>query len=366
LKLALITDTDQLGRSGVGDYALLLAGKLQSLGYTAEVFPMVCPFSNQRSELPSRLSAYHPDWVSFQFVPYAFAHRGLVTRRSLPWRNLRGKRGTHFMFHEIWIGSHVGARIRDRATGWLQRRGIRSVVRQVQPDVVHCSNRLYSALLKHAGIPNSILPLFGNVPVLPRGIDPYQAVIASLIPGSDRKDWHVAAFFGTIHSGANVVQVLRWLKDVSERQGRRLLVVSLGRCPDAEEHFRAWSEALGETDSTRFVIKGEMPSGELSAWLGAVDCGVSTTPHNIIEKSGSAVAFAEHGVPVIVADSGAPVRGVSTPRADLTPDLWLFGDERLSWLESLPPRREPQSRLDQVARQFLADLENAGGLRPDS
>lgn len=359
MKLALITDTDQPGQSGVGDYALLLAGKLESLGVTAKVFPLGGSGSSHQKELSARTSAFDPDWVSFQFVPYAYAHRGLVTRRTLPWKTLRGRKGTHFMFHEIWIGSHVGARLCDRAVGWLQRRGLQSVVRQVRPEVVHCSNWLYSTLLTNADIANQILPLFGNVPIVPRVVDPYHALIKTLSPESDRQDWHVAAFFGTIHSGANVVHVLRWLQKISQQLGRRLLVASLGRCPDAEQHFRTWSETLGETDSTRFVVKGEMPPHELSAWLGSADCGVSTTPYNIIEKSGSAVAFAEHGISVLVTDCGSPVRGVNRSLDDLAPRFRLAEASVLAKLQNLPQRQPAEGFIDGVAATFLKHLEEA-------
>ena len=340
VKIALVADTNQPGRSGVGDYTLVLASKLQSMGISAEVFPLDGPASDQRNKLPGQLSAFQPDWVSFQFVPYAFAHRGLVTRRTLPWESLRGTRGTQFrIFHEIWVGANRGAPLRDRAIGLLQRRGIRSVMRTLKPSVVHCSNRLYSNLLTHAGITNEILPLFGNIPVLPAKVDPYVEVIASMHPGGDRKGWTVAAFFGTIHSNSSAPKVLRWLQETAQRHGRRLLVVSLGRCPAAEQHFRDWSEILHETGRVDFLVKGEMPPDELSAWLGAADCGVTTTPYNIIGKSSSAIAFAEHGVPVMVTDRGLPVRYGDLAAVDRSPRFWLAEESVLKTLQDVPPRQ---------------------------
>ena len=38
-----------------------------------------------------RVRMAEPDWVSLQFVPYAYAHRGLVGRSTLPWEKLRGR-----------------------------------------------------------------------------------------------------------------------------------------------------------------------------------------------------------------------------------------------------------------------------------
>jgi hypothetical protein len=135
------------------------------------------------------------------------------------------------------------------------------------------------------------------------------------------------------------------------------LVVSLGHCPTAESTFAALAPQLPAEGRPTFLVKGRLDSAALSPWIRWADCGLATTPFNIIEKSGSAIAFAEHGVPVIVMDAGADVRGVALPREDLAPEFWLFGDQRLDALTGLPPRRMPQSRLDQVAKQFLVDLD---------
>jgi hypothetical protein len=360
VKLALISDTDEPGQSGVGDYTLLLRDNLASRGISVKIFPLGGTTSSHRKTLPGRLAAFGPDWVSFQFVPYAYAHRGLVTPLTLPWSSLRGRRGTHFMFHEIWIGAHVGASLRDRVMGWLQRCGVQSVIRSLGPCVIHCSNRLYSSLLEHARIPSRLLPLFGNVPVLPMVVDPYKALVESLCPGTDRKDWRVAAFFGTIHSGSSVIQVLRWLQAISQREGRRLLVASLGHCPNASQHFRDWSAAIGGTEQVYFVVKGMMPSHELSAWLGAADCGISTTPYNIIEKSGSAVAFAEHGVPVLVADRGSPVRHANVPLTDLTSRFSLADEITLTDGRQFPSRHPAGSFIDSTVDTLLTDLGEEG------
>jgi hypothetical protein len=362
MKIALIVNTRDPGQSGVGDYALRLASKLSELGVeTRLVVPR--PTGEDVKRAVSELQAFQPDWTSFQFVPYAFARRGLVNRRSLPWESLKGYSGTHFMFHEVWIGAHEGASIRQQLMGFLQRRGIQSVMRRLRPDVVHCSNRLYSAMLRGAGIENQVLPLFGNIPIAVSAEDPCVEKVRSLAPGTRREDWTVAALFGTIYPARHVPAVLRWLLDLCQRHGRRLLLVSLGHCPLAEEILGRWKQALGEGLPVDFLVGGRMSADRVSAWMQSVDCALATTPFNIIEKSGSAVAFAEHGVPVIVADDGAPVRGISLAQADLAPAFWLFGDQRLMRWQDLPPRKNPKSRLDEIASQFLANLERSGKLK---
>lgn len=357
MKIVFLADSDRLGESGVGDYALHLCSALQALNVDAVVDRLGPPGSSWRTNLPERIRKAQPDWLSYQFVPYAYAHRGWVGRRTLPWHVLKGRLGTHVMFHEIWIGAHQGASLRDRAIGALQRRGIQNVVRLLCPNRVHCSNRLYSAMLQRAGIPNRRLPLFGNIPVTIGGSDPYEAVLAGLVPGCMRSRWVVAAVFGSIYPSENLLPALRWLQNSSLRQGKRLLVVSLGHSPTAESTFAALAAQLPDEGRPAFLVKGRLDAAALSLWIRYADCGLATTPFNIIEKSGSAVAFAEHGVPVIVMDAGADVRGVSLPRQDLSPEFLLYGDQRLEALQGLPPRRDPQPRLERVAKQFLTELE---------
>lgn len=356
MKIVFLADSNQPGESGVGDYALHLCARLQALKVDASVECLGAPNSASRDCLADRVRASQPDWVSLQFVPYAYAHRGWVGRRTLPWKALRGRLGTHVMFHEIWIGAHQGASLRDRAMGALQRRGIQNLMRELRPDRVHCGNRLYSAMLLRAGLPNRLLPLFGNIPVRISARDPYEEVLAGIAPDRTRSGWVVAALFGSIYPSEQLLPALRWLHAYCLRQGQRLLVVSLGHCPMAETTFAALASQLPAEDRPTFLVKGRLDATALSAWIRWADCGLATTPFNIIEKSGSAVAFAEHGVPVIVMDAGADVRGVTLPRQDSAPEFWLFGDQRLEALNRLPPRRDPQPRLEHVAKQFLADL----------
>jgi hypothetical protein len=356
MKIVFLADSNQAGISGVGDYALHLCAGLQLLNVDAVVECLGAPNSLSRACLAERVRHARPDWVSFQFVPYAYAHRGWVGRRTLPWKALRGRLGTHLMFHEIWIGAHQGAPFRDRAMGALQRMGIQNLMRELRPDRVHCGNRLYSAMLLRAGLSSRLLPLFGNIPVRIKAPDPYEEVLAELVPGRTRSGWVVAALFGTIHPSEHLLPALRWLQEYCMRQGLQLLVVSLGHCPTAQKIFAALAPQLPPEGRPIFLVKGRMDSAALSPWIRWADCGLATTPFNIIEKSGSALAFAEHGVPVIVMDAGADVRGVALPKHDLAPDFWLFGDQQLEALNGLPPRREPQPRLEQVAKQFLSDL----------
>jgi hypothetical protein len=357
MKIVLLADSKEPGISGIGDYSLELCSALQALNVDAFVESIGPTHSPARKYLSNRLKYYNADWLSFQFVPYAYASRGLVRRSTLPWDVLRGRLGTHIMFHEIWIGAHQGAPLRHRIVGALQRRGIVNIMQELRPDISHCSNRLYSSMLHQARIKNQILPLFGNIPLCFSTQDPYEQILKALLPGAARSDWVVAAFFGTIHPSKDLLPAIKWLQAACQCRGKRLLVVSLGHCPSAKSTFSTLSYQLPTNNKPLFNIQGKLDSIILSSWLRFADFALATTPFNLIEKSGSAIAFAEHGVPVIVIDKGADVRGSVFKQQDLAPDYWLFGDSRLDNPLGLPLRREPKRRLEQVARQFLMDLQ---------
>ena len=356
MNIVIIADTDKKGKSGVGDFALLLADSLRVLNLNVVFEVLGPPDHSSRLALGERVRRAQPDWVSLHFVPYAYAHRGLVSKHTLPWEQLRGIVGTHILFHEIWIGAHQAASLKQRAIGYIQRRGIQEALGVLRPNVVHCTNSLYSALLQRADIPNKILPLFGNIPVLNNGSSPYSNLLDDLVQGSERADWVVACLFGTIYESVNLLPFIRWLKNKCLAQGKHLLVVSLGHCSTATITFERLASCFAPYNMPYFHVTGKLDECELSYWIRGADCGLATTPFNIIDKSSTAVAFVEHGIPIIVMDAGAPLRGMPRIQPDLAPEFWLFGDSRLEKLQLLPPRREPRSRRDYVVNQFLSDL----------
>jgi hypothetical protein len=343
--------------SGVGDYALLLADALRSRGLTVVFHAFEVHAHLAKASLLEAVKKVEPDWVSFHFVPYAYAHRGLIGPRTLPWDQLRGRIGTHILFHEIWIGAHQGAMWRHRFVGFFQRRGIVRSLRFLKPDVVHCTNSLYSALLEKAAISNRVLPLFSAIPACLEESDPYCELIPRLAPGSDRSDWIVAGLFGSIYPSVNLLPCIKWLQAKGLSQSKSLLVVSFGNSPMAKATFTALDQHFTGSDRPLFHVVGRLDVASISCWIRGADCGFATTPFNIIEKSSSAVAFAEHGVPVIVMDEGALARGIVHQMLDLAPQFWLYGDKRLDTFNCLPSRRPHHSRLNHAALQFIRDLQ---------
>src|SRR5271168_574276 len=57
------------------------------------------------------LNSFNPDWVSLQFVSYAFHPKGLVHGLARKMAPLLAGRRLHIMFHEIWL-------CREQGWGW--------------------------------------------------------------------------------------------------------------------------------------------------------------------------------------------------------------------------------------------------------
>jgi hypothetical protein len=211
-------------------------------------------------------------------------------------------------------------------------------------------------MLEREEIQHNLLPLFSGVPVLPVEADPYEEVVAACDPSGHRSGWIVSAIFGTIYPSSNLLPAVQWLNNLSRSQGKRLFVVSLGNCPSATSVFKQLEGHFPLQRQPTFLVKGPLNADHLSPWIRNADCALATTPFNIIQKSSSAATFVDHGVPVIVLDQGAEVRGLRDSPVDLTPAFWLFGDLRLTSGNRLPKRLPSQSRLPMVAAQFLEDL----------
>jgi hypothetical protein len=356
MRILILCPANTRGNCGVLDYSLALSDCLRKHSIDSSVFAIDKHKDPNHKKLIDFIQYFKPDWTSLQFVSYAYAKRGLITPFSLPWQKIKGRVGTHILFHETWNGAHVGASLKQRIIGLLQRFGIQYVVFRMKPNIVHTTNPLYVAMLGYLGISSTMLPLFSNIPISTSDLNPYEPLLARLVSGSTSKNWLIAALFGSIHPSSNLLYAISWLHSVSSRDSKHLLVVSLGKAAGASSIFENLANSLSSTSDVFFHVVGKLDASDLSLWIKNADCCLCTTPHNIIQKSGSAKAFLEHGVPIIAMDHGSSVRCVSYKSLDLTPDIWLFGDPRLVSSHSLPPRKAPSSCIDEVALQFLADL----------
>ena len=107
-----------------------------------------------------------------------------------------------------------------------------------------------------------------------------------------------------------------------------------------------------------FVDLGELPAEQISWMLQETDIGLATTPWPVIEKSSSAAAFLDHGIPVLVSREDSTFRRVpSDPAVPLDRAVRLR--DLVAGRRELPAKVPPRSRLPAVAGEFLRALADA-------
>ena len=364
------------GRDGVGDYTRSLAAECVRQGHEvrllalndhlaarvlnepqlAEATPVPCvrypaarPGRERFADAAREVEAFAPDWISLQFVPYGFHPKGI------PWRLARGLekiiagRPLQLMFHELWIGFGPGAPLKERLVGALQRRCIFDLVRRLRPRAVHTSNAAYAVLLDNGGVRAEVLPIFGNIPVVPNAPLPAAFLEAGIpLELAERRQWLVGLFFGTIHPEWEPEALIEPLMRAATSEGRRVALVSAGRLGvSGEAAWERMGRAYGNDGAQiRFIRCGELPPAEISALMQTADFGVAVSPWLLLDKSGSAAAMADHGLPVVFtrADGAPPQDG---------PFFFRCGKDR-----EFPrfSRREPARRLGEICARFLESL----------
>jgi hypothetical protein len=359
------------GRDGVGDYSRRMAGAGRDAGCDAALLsihdgaitrtveesapvsalrlPRSLPWRERHRSAAEFVAAHRPDWVSLQFVAYAFAADGVVFRWVPRLAALLAGRRVHVMFHEIWIGASTEYGPKDRLIGTVQRLAIRRLARRLRPSAVHTSNAAYQRLLAGIGVRAERLPLPGNIPIAPSG---------SAIPGwpaFDRAKCWVGGVFGTIHPRWQAEPWLEESASLAAGAGRRLVLVQMGEAGPAGAS--TWARLAGTyRDRVECHALGPREPQEISRLLAQLDFGVATSPWALIEKSGATAAFLDHGVPVLVPRDDWRLRDGFTPAPA---GHCLLFRSAATLFRHLPANPTPRDRTPGIARHLIHDLAGA-------
>lgn len=379
MRIAFLTSGIEAGRNGVGDYTRFLGQECIRQGNpcsalalndalvpgepqeSSDPFPMLrfgysTSWEVRLQEARRYLAEFAPDVISLQFVCYGYHPKGFAFRIARFLRELIGETPLQLMFHETWIAPHLGASLKERIVGAIQKRSVLGMVKRLAPGAIHTSIPAYVGLFARNGVRAGLLPLFGNIPFCEsgdpgwwleelrgRGID---------IHAGNRSDYWLFGMFGSLHLNWPPEPLLGFLREASVKHRRKIAILSIGRLGAGEA---LWSGI--ERDYARdFVFHrfSERQAGEVSHFLQGIDFGIATSPWANVGKSGTVAAMIEHGVPVIVNrdDIHFPFEIPEYPRSPLLVKMESDLPARLPAL-----RREPhQSPLPGIAAQFLADL----------
>jgi glycosyltransferase involved in cell wall biosynthesis len=387
MRLLFLGSSLEPGRDGVGDYIRLLAEACTRQGHPCAVValndahvtaPETSILAAKNGEIPVlRLPAamewpqkvelanafrnrFQPDWISFHLVPYAFHRRGLLFGLVDPFRELTGSVSLHLMFHELWLGAGRPEPLRDYVTGWFQRRAVKRMLSTLQPKWITTSNPAYAAMLRSLPAKATVLPLFGNVPVLTEEA-PFSHNVSWMvekgITETNRHDWWIGIFFGSLHEEWKAEPFMGLLRRAAQRTGKRVCLLLAGRAGAVGETI--WKKLqAGFAPEVFFVNRGEQPADEISRLLQIADFGIAASPWQLVGKSGTVAAMLDHGLPVIVTrDDYQPFLGADEPPTDDPLVHRCDGDLEAKLIAGLP-RRPAHARVDEIAAELCAQLES--------
>lgn len=321
MKIVFLCSCLEQGRDGVGDYTLRFSAALIKLGHSVTAISLNDKFVSSEIigsqlvdgieirviRLPhfwSRNKGFksakiwitnlNPDWVSIQFVIFAFDNKGLPFFLAHHFKKITEGRLCHIMFHELWVGIHTNSSLKFFLWGKLQMQIIKKLILKLKPSVIHTNTHLYKNKLLTLGFPAAYLPLFGNIPAVNLPTEIKQISSENVLE---------LVLFGTIHAVVIVKEFLKEFLLYSRQLNKSLMVTILGH---TGPEVSIWITSLTEL-SVSYVLTGELSTTKISEILSASTIGISTTPIEFAEKSGTIAAMREHGLPVICVSDATPL-----------------------------------------------------------
>ena len=311
----------EAGFDGVGDYVRSLAGELQNQGHKVvaiaindnhvdhRVLQLQSSHTTdlQALRLPACWATAHrflqakrftdefnPDYISLQFVPFSFHPKGLSISLCRQLNKLARGRNTHIMFHELWVGMDSDSSVKHVLWGFFQKQLIKSLVKTLNPRVIHTQSHLYIFQLSKLKVRSGHLPLFSNIPLL----------IESANREQNKKKIRFV-IFGYIHPNSPVELFVKEAAEYRISTTCEISLTFLGRCgPEMEHWVKVW-KAHG-----LFVEQlGTLTPECISKALVTATIGISTTPAVLVEKSGSVLAMLAHCLPVVLVSRKMNIKG---------------------------------------------------------
>lgn len=284
MKICIISGTYNPGRCGISDYIKLILAGFEDREYSVEhvAIDKKTPFDLKKN-LPNA------DFYSLQFAPYAFSKNGIINKSLLNLANLLCSKKTHINFHEIWIGAYPHAKLLEKFIGWRQKTKINDILNRINPNYITCSNSAALDRLNKSGIDANFLYLFGNIPYVQNQKESESKLLKIVIFGTP----YVKFPYNLLGQKLNDLSKELKLPVQIRVIGRQRDIVGLNRIKEISLKFRF-----------SIIELGELKTESISKELQLCDVGISTTPYDILGKSGATAAMLEHRLPVITYDDG--------------------------------------------------------------
>lgn len=311
--LTILTPTLPPDVCGVGDHSVNFAHALREHAERVTAIHVRCPnpapglpfdridhWDRRPDSLSGLLERHGTECLWLQYSGYGYAYQGLPEFLVRALQQVDKRIAVAVYFHQIhcragqlgWKGVFIAPRQRSIATRLARR-----------ADVVLTSCELYRrAIAKDCGVANEKLhqlPIGSNIPI--PIVEPSERLrLRSLFGWSG--DLRVAIAFGSSGTQAKALRENRQSLKMAVETGAIHRIVCVGGAPS--------SPPLDLADSCASAVRpiitelGHQPPRRIAELLLAADVAVTGNERRKFAKSGTMMAFAMAGLPVLVADAG--------------------------------------------------------------
>ena len=310
MNILFICGSLQPGEDGVGDYTRRLAGELTRQGHRSTIvaindvtakdplkeYQIDAGNSIQVLRLPKLFSWNErlmlvqvwirnecPNWISLQFVPFAFHDKGLPVSLARHLKAISANYKWHIMFHELWVGAE---NVKFWILGQVQKRLIASLIKTLQATVVHTHLPLYYDDLESFGVQVKQLPLFSNFG-------------NSQMPAEGNSETFRIGFFNQVANDSRVLDFLQSLYNEVIRNQKKFEVLLIGGAKSSIKSFGIKLEEIPQFKN-KILYTGFLAKEEITPALSSCSLGMTPLTYSTIGKSGTSAAFLSSGIPMAV------------------------------------------------------------------
>jgi hypothetical protein len=376
MKIIFICGSLEPGRDGVGDYTRRLSGELirqghdaalvalndkhvnqiektgqESDGTTVSVLRLPVALSNKEryAEAKKHIAGFNPEWLSLQFVPYSFQRKGLPFGLGKRLDKIGKGRKWHVMFHELWIVRYRDAKFTNDVVSYVQRILIKKMLHDIKPLLIHTHIPLYKANLKSIGFTAIPLPLFSNV----------NNNVNEVISESQKQKTNIfrLGVFSRITMQPSIVNFIMDLKNQLQVKGIELEILLIGGVEKQVYRIKNEMESLFP-DISKSVYTGFLDEKKVSENISVCDLGITSVPQHVLGKSGSALAFLTHHIPLAVPEISVDYKdwGIGC-FSDLQSIILIAPEtERLGDIKKEMKDKTKTFTLNFVAHEFVSDM----------
>lgn len=328
MKIIFVCGSAERGKDGVGDYTRLLAGALIEKGCLVFVIALNDKFVDVYVEenqlvngalvrvlrLPSNTSyndrlyrakefieTINPDWLSLQYVSFSFQEKGLPISLGKDLKQIGGDIKWHIMLHELWCGMNIKASFKEKVLGKLQKIVLKKIIYNLKPTTVFTNLLSYKNYLLDIDIEALVVPVYSNIGLNLKVSD------TDLIQFFDElgiesgqggaKKYIRLGFFGSIYQSDGIEKLIFQFCKYAKIHNKRieLLIIGDGKGLDIKNFIKI--------NQINYKTTGRLSEELLDQVLRKIDVGIMTSTADGLDKSGSAIAFLERGIPVVIRDT---------------------------------------------------------------